>query len=423
MTVSSVEVTTSRVRLTLTVRILIGLVLGLAAGIALGLARPSWGPGLLAVVQPVGQIWLRALQMTIVPLVFALLVTGIASVAGRAATGGVPARAILVFAAGLIGSALLSAFVTTLLLDIAPPSPAAAAALRAGAGGDLPPMPPLSEWLVTFVPDNPVAAAAQTQMVGLVIFALVFGLAVARLAEAPRLRLVELFDAIVQAMLMIVHWVLLAGPVGVFVLAIGVGAGAGVAAAGALVHYVAIVISVMLVLLAATYAAAVAFGRIAPARFARGVLAAQVVGVSTQSSIATLPAMLAATDAIGVRPAVRDTVLPMAVSLFRITSPCANLSVVIYLAWLYGVPLGAGSLVLGALVAALVSLAAVGLPGQVSFFTTIGPICLALGVPMAVLPLLLAVESLPDIFRTIGNVTGDLAATRIVEVRTPTEED
>jgi hypothetical protein len=72
------------------------------------------------------------------------------------------------------------------------------------------------------------------------------------------------------------------------------------------------------------------------------------------------------------------------------------------------------ALVAGGLTAIAVSIASVGLPGQVSFFAAVGPICLAMGLPLGVLPLLLAVEVIPDIFRTVGNVTADLAATRIV---------
>ncbi|WP_312821482.1 cation:dicarboxylate symporter family transporter, partial [Brevundimonas sp.] len=65
--------------------------------------------------------------------------------------------------------------------------------------------------------------------------------------------------------------------------------------------------------------------------------------------------------------------------------------------------------------AALISVGTVGLPGQVSFFASIAPICIAMGVPLEMLPLLLAVEVIPDIFRTVGNVTADVAVTRMVQ--------
>jgi Na+/H+-dicarboxylate symporter len=110
-------------------------------------------------------------------------------------------------------------------------------------------------------------------------------------------------------------------------------------------------------------------------------------------------------------------VLPLAVSLFRFTSPAANLAVVLYLASFYGIEPSAAHVVAAVFVAAVVSLGAVSLPGQVSFFASCVPISMALGVPIAGLPLLLAVESIPDIFRTVGNVTADVAVTGIVARR------
>jgi Na+/H+-dicarboxylate symporter len=106
-------------------------------------------------------------------------------------------------------------------------------------------------------------------------------------------------------------------------------------------------------------------------------------------------------------------VLPLAVAIFRMTSPVANLAVAFFVAAIYGIEPGVMQIVAAVLVAAAVSVGTVGLPGQASFFTSIAPICIALGVPLDILPILLAVEVIPDIFRTVGNVTADMAATVI----------
>jgi Na+/H+-dicarboxylate symporter len=124
-----------------------------------------------------------------------------------------------------------------------------------------------------------------------------------------------------------------------------------------------------------------------------------------------------AIDRLGVSTATAGLVLPLAVAVFRITSPVANLAVVIYVARLTGTEITTATMLAGGLAALAISVGTVGLPGQVSFFASIAPICLAMGVPLEVLPLLLAVEVVPDIFRTVGNVTADLAAARIVEGR------
>ena len=97
--------------------------------------------------------------------------------------------------------------------------------------------------------------------------------------------------------------------------------------------------------------------------------------------------------------------------MFRFTSPVGNLSVALFIAAVYGLEPSPLQLTAAVFVAFAISVGAVGLPGQVSFILSMAPICLALGVPIELLPLLLAVEVIPDIFRTLGNVTADMAVT------------
>jgi proton glutamate symport protein len=394
----------------LSARILAGLALGLFAGAVL--AGGPTSSTMLSVLQPIGKLWLDALTMTVVPLVFSLLVTGIVSAADSASGGRTAPRALMWFALLLVGACLVSAALTTLTLDLWPISPEAAS-LRALAG----PPPQLSsaaDWLANIIPTNPLKAASETAMVPLVIFALFFGFAVSRIEPDLRASIQTFFRAVVQAMLVIVHWVLWVAPLGVFALAFAVGARAGVSAAGALLQYVVLAVSACLVTALLAYVVAALLGRMSPLAFARAALPAQIVAASTQSSLASLPAMIDAAGPLGVGRQDAGIVLPLAVSIFRAASAAANVTVAIYLAHLHGVALGPGTLVIGALVAAAVSVAAVGLPAQVSFFAIIGPVCLAMGVPIDLLPLLLAIETIPDIFRTLGNVTADLAVTRVV---------
>ncbi|RVT90560.1 cation:dicarboxylase symporter family transporter [Sphingomonas crocodyli] len=389
---------------------LAALVLSLGAGVIA--ARVQWAgiAVFLSVADPIGKLWLDALTMTIVPLVFGLLVGGIASAAASAGSSGVATRATIWFAALLIGACLAAALATELALAVSP-VPDAAAGLRT----DLP-APQIAapaSWITSLVPTNIIKAAADSAMVPLVLFALLFGLAVTRIDQDLRAPILLVFRALVETMLVIVRWVLALAPLGVAALAFGVGARVGLGAAGALVHYVLIAASACLLATALAYVAATIAGRISPLAFARAALPAQVVALSTQSSLAALPAMIAAAPALRVPAASAGIVLPLAVSLFRAASAAANVAVAIYLAHLHGLAPGPATIVLGALVAVPISLAAVGLPAQVSFFATIGPVCLAMGVPLTLLPLLLAVETIPDIFRTVGNVTADLAVLRI----------
>ncbi|MBC7655813.1 MAG: cation:dicarboxylase symporter family transporter, partial [Frankiaceae bacterium] len=298
------------------------------------------------------------------------------------------------------------------------PIPAdAAEALRASLASSAPTVPavaPLPEWLAAIIPTNPVKAAAEGEMLPLVLFALLFGFAITQLARERAVGLVNFFEAIVEAMMVIVHWVILVAPIGVFALAYVVGARVGLGIAGALAHYLVLLVVVQVVLIALIYPMVVLSTKIPLATFARAVAPAQAVATSTQSSLASLPAMIESTRQMGIAPPVTALVMPLAVSVFRFTSPVANLAVVLYSASLFGVQLGMVHYAIGAVIALLMSLASVGLPGQVSFFASIAPICLAMGVPVGMLPLLLAVESIPDIFRTIGNVTADVAITAVL---------
>ncbi|CAN5487132.1 C4-dicarboxylate transporter DctA [soil metagenome] len=397
---------------TLSTRILLGLVVGLLSGAALG-GRPSATLDLLVLItEPVGKLWLDALTMTVVPLVFGLLVTGVGSATSSAAAGGVAARAMLWFVVLLVAACALSATLTTLALVWAP-IPVGGEALRAS-GSEPPIMARAGAWFSGIIPANPIKAAAEMSMAPLVVFALFFGFAASRIELRLRASLMTFFEAVVATMLVIVRWVLLAGPLGVMALGFGVGAKMGLGAAGALAHYVAVVVAACLAITLAAYVLVALAGRISPVTFFKAALPVQVVALGTQSSLACLPAMIAATGALKTSPGSAEVVLPLSVSIFRAASAAANVSVAIYLAHLHGVALSPAVLIVGVLVAAAVSLAAVGLPAQVSFFATIGPVCLAIGVPLDALPVLLAVETIPDIFRTLGNVSTDLAVARIV---------
>jgi Na+/H+-dicarboxylate symporter len=392
-------------------RILAALIVGLILGAVLAGNQVAGLDGLLAVAAPVGRLWLDALTMTVVPLVFALLVTGISTAAESASAGGVARRSIIWFAVLLVACSLLTVLVCVGILSAWPIN---AQAVALGGSQVAPPaIASVSDWLTGFIPANPIKAAADTAMVPLVVFALIFGFAVTRIDAELRRALIGFFRAIVETMLVIVHWVLWLAPIGVLALAFSVGAQLGVGAAGTLAQYVVVVAASCLAAAALAAGFAILVGLLSPLAFVSGALPAQIVAVSTQSSLASLPAMIEVAPALGVERAAAGVVLPLAVSLFRAASAAANLAVAIYLGYLHGVDMTPAVLIVGALTAAAVSLAAVGLPAQVSFFTTIGPVCIAMGVPITLLPVLLAVETIPDIFRTFGNVTADLAVARL----------
>ncbi|WP_010543487.1 dicarboxylate/amino acid:cation symporter [Sphingomonas elodea] len=394
-------------------RILLSLLAGLAVGAALAAFSPQWGLAAADWAQPVGQAWLNALQMTIVPLVVALLITGVTATAEAAAAGRLAGRAIALYVTLLFCSALLAALLTPLFLQIAPLPQESAASLRAALTGaeKIGPVPPLGEFLAAIIPANIIKAAAENAFLSLIIFALVFAFAITRVAAESRALLTNFFVAVRDVMLVVIDWVLWIGPIGVFALALVVGAKAGTGAFGALLHYILIVSAVGLVITLFAYPAAVFGGRIGLVRMFRAALPSQAVAISTQSSLATLPVMIEGAEEVGVPVAVSGVTLPLAVAIFRSTGPAMNFAVAIYIAEWFGVPLHPATLLVGAVVATLTSLGSVSLPGTVSYVSAISPVAATIGAPITPLGLLVAVETLPDIMRTVGNVTWDLATT------------
>jgi proton glutamate symport protein len=398
--------------------ILVALVGGLAGGLLLAWLAPDRVDAVTAWLDPIGALWLRGLQMTIVPLVVSLLITGIVTSVAAAKAGRIAGWSIGFFFAMLWGGAIMSAFLTPFLLQIFPLQAGEAAAIfveGAGSAAPVGPVPPFSEFLKAMVPTNPINAAANDAILPLILFTVVFALAITRLQPAARDQLTGIFTAIGDAMLVIIGWVLALAPIGVAALGFVVAARTGAGAIGVFLHYILIVSAVGMVIWALGYPVAMIGGRRRLIDFARAVLPAQAVAISTQSSLASLPAMLRGAKVLGVRDTTADVTLPLAVALFRSTGPAMNLAVVIYVAYLTGTELTPTTLAIGVAVAATTTLGAVSLPGSISFISSCAPIALAMGVPIEPLALLVAVETLPDIIRTLGNVTNDTAAVVTVD--------
>ena len=390
-----------------------GLVAGLLAGLALS-GTDALEP-VVAVAGPVGALWLQGLQMTILPLVAAMLFTGIVETASAASAGKIARRTIAFIVGSLALSSLIGAGVmTTLIALFNPPNgltpPPASATPQA--------VPGIGDFFEAILPTNVVSAAADGAMLPVIIFVAVFAVASTRLADAPRQQLALVFEGIAGAMMVVIGWVLKLAPVGVFALGLSLTASSGLDAIGTLAQYIVLVASCGLVILLLAYPLAAIAARKPIGAFARAVLPAQVVAISTQSSLASLPAMLAASRELRVRTTTAEFVLPIAVTLFRATSPAMNVAVAIYAAHIAGVELSAGALAAGVVVAFITTFGSASVPGTITFILNIAPVAAAMGVPLWPLGILVAVEMLPDIMRTVGNVTMDVAVTGAVDTGT-----
>lgn len=397
-----------------TARVLIALVLAAASGLLFAWIAPQPAATAADVLQPIGKLWINALQMTVVPLVGALVTLGVGTARDAAASGRMARRALVVFLVLLAFAAAVAALVAPMVFRAFPRNPELAQALAASSAAVPKAAPAVAEWLGNIIPSNAVNAAAQGAMLPLVVFSLFLGFALTRIDHDRAQRVFDLLHGIADAMTQIVRWVLVVAPLGVFALVFAVTARAGVHMLAALGMYLLTAIGLYLLVSIAMYAVVALAGRDPLARFARAAVPAQAVAMSTQSSLASLPAMLDTTlGTLGHPRRVPSLVLPMAVSLFRLTSPVQYMVVAAFIAWVHGTDLGLLQWAVAVALAVVVSLGSIGLPGQASFMITNLPITQSLGLPVEPLGVLMALDTIPDVFATLGNVTGDLAAENV----------
>jgi Na+/H+-dicarboxylate symporter len=398
------------------------LVLGLFAGAATEALDPRARDLAVSLIGTVGGLWLDALKMVVVPLVVALLIKGIVGSAEIAREGRVATLAIAWFLGLYALSALIGAIFMPALLNLFPLPVEASQAVKAGFAAVDPrqvesSVATFSDFVRSFIPSNPVASASSGEMLQIVVFTLFFAVALTLLEPAKRKPVLDFFSSVGDAMLVIIGWVLRVAPVGVFALAFVAGAASGTSLFAGVLRFILVYIAVGLIVLVVTYIVAVAAARFPLLAFSRAMAPTQAVAFSTQSSTGCLPVMLVSARKLGVRETTADIVLPLAAALFRVTGPAMNIAVVIFIADVLGLHLGFSAFVAGVAVATFASISAPGLPGQVSYFTSIAPIAMAMGVPIAPLGMLIAVEPVPDMFRTLANVTMDVAVTGAVDRR------
>jgi Na+/H+-dicarboxylate symporter len=394
------------------------LVLGIVAGSLSAGLTPPLHSAVVGTAGFIGTLWLNALKMTVIPLVVALLVVGIAKSAEAAHAGRVAGRSVLWIVIICTASAIFGTVMILLLTQLFPLPRETAAGLQtalAGIESKTPAsLPGIAEFFKGVIPDNVVSAAANGDILPLVVFSVLFALALGFISETGRRSIVTFFEAVGDALLVVITWVLWIAPLGVFSLALVVGSAAGGAAFAGLGHYIVLISIVGILVTLAAYPLAIFLGRIPPGEFVRAMIPPQAVAISTRSSLATLPAMLETTRVLRMREEVADVALPIAVALFRATGPAMNVAVPFYIAHWLGLQPTLAQIIAATAVGAVMSYGAVSLPGEVTYISSIAPIALALGVPIAPLALLVAVEMVPDIFRTVGNTTMDVALATIV---------
>ncbi len=400
-------------------RVLTALAVAVAAGIAIGASGNTTLVRVADSIAPVGALWVNAIRMTVIPLVVSLLITGIASASDVKAIGRLGARSLVVFFGLLTAMSVimipLAAFAFSLLPPMSGSRPtlppgAAEAASQLVEGGHV---QTFSAWLTGLIPTNPIAAAANGAMLQLVLFTLLFAVAVARIATESRAAIVGFFKAVGDAMLVLVRWVILLAPIGVFALVLPLTVHVGASVAGAIGLYVVAYSALSIVGMLVLCPMVALTSRIGLKQFAMAALPPQIIAFGSSSSIATLPALVeSAEQNLKLSPEVTGFVLPLAVSTLKIAGPVSWTVGALFVGYFYGVPLHARELALVGLACIFLAFGVPGVPRGA--FIMIAPLFAAIGLPIEGIGILIAVDAIPDTFATSLNVTGDLAATVIV---------
>jgi Na+/H+-dicarboxylate symporter len=395
-------------------------VAGLVAGITLGIvASTSASPALAALirfVEPIGTIFVNAIRMAVVPLVVASLIVGIVSITDARSLTRLGVRSLIVFLALAVSAAVFATVIAAPVLARLEIDPLVAERLRASATAKspVPPSAPtVAQWLTDLVPANPIRAAADGAMLPLIIFTLGFGVALTRVAEDRRAAVLHFFSGLSDAMMVLVRWVILLAPIGVFALAAPLAARMGIGAAGALASYILVAAILTIAALALlVYPATVLAGGVSLGNLARACAPAQAVALSSRSTMASLPAMIDASKRLGVSERVTVFVVPLAASMLRVGSAVGQTVAVLFAARLFNVTIAPMHLAAILLVTILTTFTVPGIPG--GSIVVMVPILLAANVPADAVGILLGADVIPDMFRTMANVTGGIAASAIV---------
>jgi Na+/H+-dicarboxylate symporter len=393
-------------------QIFIGLILGAVAGLV-------YGPD-VAVIKPVGTAFIRLIKMVVIPLIFASLLVGVASLGDLRKIGRIGGKTLAFYIAYYVSAVALGLLLANGLKPGSNLPESVQADLKASYGetADIQALraeerPGIGEVLINIIPDNPADSFVKADMLQIIFFAMFIGVVISLLDKKKMKPIITFFEAINDIMVKIVEIVIKVAPYAVFALIAAVVGTFGADILMSLLRYCAVTIG-GLVILAFTYPAVVSlFTRYNYFKFWKGIYPAQLIAFSTSSSSATLPVtMECAEDNIGVSREISSFVLPLGATINMNGTAFYQGVTAIFIAQVYGMHLGIGDQLAIVLTATLASIGAAGAPAMGVLMLVI--VLRQVGIPMEGIALVLGVERILDMSRTVINITGDIAAATVI---------
>lgn len=390
--------------------IALGLFLGLAVGLG---AAATDNPLLHAIAResaPLGKIFINAIKMVVIPLVVSVIFASVARLGDPRKLGKIGGMTLAFYWVSLVPAIIIGMVVMTLGLRFAPememPSVEAA---------PIPKLQSITDFLVSLVPSNPFAAAADGAILPLIVFTVLLAAAAGTMAKARRERMITAAEDFSEVLIKLVWWILYTAPVGIFGLIAPATAVLGWSLIQSLgIFIVCVFIGLVLLILLVFVPLLLFIAKMKPTRFFKGIMGAASIAFSTTSTAAAIPVSLEeTTDNLGVSETVADLLIPLGASMYRPGSALFQGAAIVFLAHIYGVPVAMGTAGAVILATFLVSLTVAPVPS--SSVVTMAPALDAIGVPVAGLAFMLGIDRIPDMMRTCTNVIGQITTAVLVD--------
>ncbi len=405
-------------------KVLIGMVLGLAVGVVVGptvgIVRPEMSVLIGNWLALPGQLFLAVIQMIVIPLVFASIIIGLASSenVNQLKKLGVVISIYFIFTTAIaaamgIGVALISQPGKTLASNMQATLSLDVDAVEGIESAVPPSIDELPTVLINILPGNPLSSMVEGQMLQIVIFALIFGIALVSMSPTQSKPLIELLASLQQVCMMIVRWAMWLAPVAVFGLMARLTSQVGVRALIGVSHYVATVIIGLLILLVFYLVLMYVFTRQAPIQFLKATRELLLLAFSTSSSAAVMPLSIkTAEEKLSIRQSISQFVIPLGATVNMNGTALYQAVATIFLAQVYGIDLSLGSMVLIVTMAVGASIGSPATPGV--GIVILATILTTVGIPPEGIALILGVDRILDMSRTSINVAGDVVAAKLM---------
>ncbi len=388
-------------KLKISTQIFIAIILGIIAGLVLGQS--------VVHLKIVGDMFIRLLRMIIIPLIFASMVSGIASIGNVRNLGRIGLRTFVYY----LATTLLAVGVGLILVNLLKPGVGVALAVEAGVEQAGREVPSVVSILTGIVPENLFAAMAEDKVLPVIFFSLMLGAAISTVGERAR-PLIGLFDAFNGVIMKITDWIMRLAPLGVFALMAVMIGQMGLAVIKPLAVYMAAVLVGLGIHACLTLPLLlIVFGKYSPVKFIRDVFSAVATAFSTASSAATLPITKDCLETnTGVSNKVSSFVLPLGATMNMDGTALYEAVAAMFIAQAYGIDMTLGQQLVVMLTATLASIGAAAIPGAALITMVI--VLRAVNLPLEGIGMILAVDRILDMFRTAVNVWGDSCGAAIV---------